>query len=76
MLSIVRVFRLNHLHRVLFTLGIVSLIISMAVDSYIWYVIYRPVIQVGIIGDIPWSTLILGIVLTSLGYWKKTLNKK
>ncbi|MHA2324332.1 MAG: hypothetical protein ACXACB_02945 [Promethearchaeota archaeon] len=47
----------------------------MAVSSYIWYTTYRPVIQVGIIGDIPWSTTILGIILTSLGYWKKSRNK-
>ncbi|MHA2323990.1 MAG: hypothetical protein ACXACB_01215 [Promethearchaeota archaeon] len=25
--------------------------------------------------DIPWSTTILGIALTSLGYWKKSRNK-
>jgi hypothetical protein len=28
-------------------------------------------VEVGMIGDIPWSTLLLGIILVSLGYWKK-----
>jgi len=56
---------------VLFTLGIASLIVSFAVSTYIYYTFYRGKIKVGIIGEIPWSTLILGIILTIIGYWKK-----
>ncbi len=54
-----------------FKLGVVLLIIALVVDGYIWYYIVRPVVQVGLIGDIPWSTLILGIILTVYGYRKK-----
>ena len=54
-----------------FKLGVVLLIIALVVDSYMWYTIVRPVVQVGLIGDIPWSTLTLGIILTVYGYRKK-----
>jgi hypothetical protein len=57
---------------VLFVIGIVLLLVSLAVDSYIYFDIVRPEVTVGLIGDIPWSTLVLGIILTVLGYWKKS----
>ncbi len=56
---------------ILFLIGVVLLFIGLAVDSYVWYTFFRPEVQVGIIGDIPWTTMILGIILTSLEYWKK-----
>ena len=54
-----------------FKLGVVLLIIALAVDGYIWYTMVRPVVEIGLIGDIPWSTLTLGIILTVYGYRKK-----
>ena len=54
-----------------FKLGVVLLIIALAVDGYIWYTMVRPVVKIGLIGDIPWSTLTLGIILTVYGYRKK-----
>jgi hypothetical protein len=36
--------------------------------------LYRPVVEVGLMGDIPWTTLIVGIILTSLGYRNKSHN--
>jgi hypothetical protein len=60
--------------QVLFIVGIALLIVSLAVNSYIWYTLYRPVVEVGLIGDIPWTTLIVGIILTSLGYRNKSQN--
>lgn len=56
----------------IFLLGIVLLFIALAVDSYIFFTIVSPKVEVGLIGEIPWSTIILGIILTSLGYWKKS----
>jgi hypothetical protein len=55
----------------IFKLGVVLLIIALAVDGYIWYTMVRPVVEIGLIGDIPWSTLTLGIILTVYGYQKK-----
>jgi hypothetical protein len=55
----------------IFKLGVVLLIIALAVDGYIWYTMVRPVVEIGLIGDIPWSTLTLGIILTVYGYRKK-----
>jgi hypothetical protein len=46
----------------IFKLGVILLIIALAVDGYIWYTMVRPVVQIGLIGDIPWSTLTLGII--------------
>jgi hypothetical protein len=54
-----------------FKLGVVLLIIALAVDGYIYFTIVRPVVEIGLIGDIPWSTLTLGIILTVYGYRKK-----
>jgi hypothetical protein len=54
-----------------FKLGVFLLIIALAVDGYIWYTMVRPVVEIGLIGDIPWSTLTLGIILTVYGYRKK-----
>jgi hypothetical protein len=54
-----------------FKLGVILLIIALAVDGYIWYTMVRPVIEIGLIGDVPWSTLTLGIILTVYGYRKK-----
>jgi hypothetical protein len=55
-----------------FQLGIALLVIALIVDGYIWYTIVRPVVQIGLIGDIPWSSLTLGIILTVYGYRKKS----
>jgi hypothetical protein len=59
-----------------FQLGIALLVIALIVDGYIWYTIVRPVVQIGVqiglIGDIPWSSLTLGIILTVYGYRKKS----
>jgi hypothetical protein len=55
----------------IFKLGVILLIIALAVDGYIWYTMVRPVVQIGLIGDIPWSTLTLGIIFTVYGYRKK-----
>jgi hypothetical protein len=54
-----------------FQLGIALLVIALIVDGYVWYTMVRPVVQIGLIGDIPWSTLTLGIILTVYGYRKK-----
>jgi hypothetical protein len=54
-----------------FQLGIALLVIALIVDGYIWYTMVRPVVQIGLIGDIPWSSLTLGIILTVYGYRKK-----
>jgi hypothetical protein len=55
-----------------FKLGIALLVIALIVDGYIWYTMVRPVVQIGLIGDIPWSFLTLGIILTVYGYRKKS----
>jgi hypothetical protein len=55
-----------------FQLGIALLVIALIVDGYIWYTMVRPVVQIGLIGDIPWSSLTLGIILTVYGYRKKS----
>jgi hypothetical protein len=54
-----------------FKLGVVLLIIALVVDGYIYFTMVMPVVQIGLIGDIPWSTLTLGIILTVYGYMKK-----
>jgi hypothetical protein len=54
-----------------FKLGVFLLIIALIMDGYIYFTIVRPVVEIGLIGDIPWSTLTLGIILTVYGYWKK-----
>ena len=54
-----------------FKLGIVLLVIALVMDSYIYFTMVRPVVEIGLIGDIPWSTLTLGILLTVYGYRKK-----
>jgi hypothetical protein len=54
-----------------FKLGVVLLIIALVMDGYIYFAIVRPVVEIGLIGDIPWSTLTLGIILTAYGYMKK-----
>ncbi len=54
---------------VLFSIGVVLLIVSFALDSYIFFTLWGE--QVGIIGDIQWISQILGIVFVGLGYWKK-----
>jgi hypothetical protein len=54
-----------------FKLGVFLLIIALIMDGYIYFTIVRPVVEIGLIGDIPWSTLTLGIILTFYGYRKK-----
>ena len=54
-----------------FKLGIVMLIIALVMDGYIYFTLVRPVVEIGLIGDIPWSTLTLGIILTVYGYRKR-----
>ncbi len=54
-----------------FKFGVVLLIVALVVDSFIWYTMVRPVVEIGLIGDIPWSTLTLGIILTVYGYRNK-----
>jgi hypothetical protein len=54
-----------------FKLGVVLLIVALVADGFIWYTMVRPVVEIGLIGDIPWSTLTLGIILTVYGYRKK-----
>jgi hypothetical protein len=54
-----------------FKLGVVLLILALVVDSFIYFTLVRPVVEIGLIGDIPWSTLTLGIILTVYGYRKK-----
>ncbi len=54
---------------VLFSIGVALLIVSFALDSYIFLTLWGE--QVGLIGDIQWISQILGIVFVGLGYWKK-----
>ncbi len=54
-----------------FKLGVVLLVIALVADTYIYFTIVRPVVQVGLIGDVPWSTLTLGIILMAYAYRNK-----
>ncbi len=54
--------------RFLFLLGIILLVGSFAVDTYIFLYITG---EAGLIGDAKWITHILGIVFAYLGYQRK-----
>ncbi|MHA2058970.1 MAG: hypothetical protein ACXACG_02710 [Candidatus Thorarchaeota archaeon] len=52
----------------LFLLGVILLIGSFAVDTYIFLYVTG---EAGLIGDVKWITHILGIVFAYLGYRRK-----
>ncbi|MHA2004169.1 MAG: hypothetical protein ACW960_08690 [Candidatus Thorarchaeota archaeon] len=54
--------------RFLFLLGIILLIGSFVVDTYIFLYVTG---EAGLIGDVKWITHILGIIFTYLGYRRK-----
>ncbi|MFW9804208.1 MAG: hypothetical protein ACFFFC_16225 [Candidatus Thorarchaeota archaeon] len=54
--------------RFLFLLGIILLIGSFAIDTYIFLYITG---EAGLIGDAKWITHILGIAFTYIGYRRK-----
>lgn len=63
-------------YSVLFAVGLVLLLVSFVAAQYIYLTMSDALRsqleeQIGRLGDLMWAPLILGIILTGIGYWMK-----